>query len=65
MQEQYHFWLKLSQAYQTSITAWEVRTAAERCSFVTNAEELMKDKFLFGLNESFRHGKIFFIEMAS
>ena len=67
MQDRYHFWVKLSQANQTSITAWEsmVRTATERCSLVTNAEELMKDRFLFGLHESFRHGKIFSIEMAS
>ena len=55
MQDRYHFWVKMSQANQTSITAWEttVRTAAGRCSFGTNADEFMRDKFLFGLNESF------------
>ncbi len=37
------------------ITTWEimVRTAAGRCSFGTQADEFMRDKFLFGLNESF------------
>ena len=30
-----------------------VRTAAGRCSFGTQADEFMRDKFLFGLNESF------------
>ena len=55
MQERYHFWVKKSQADQTSITAWEttVRTAAGRCSFGVNADEFMRDKFLFGLNDSF------------
>ena len=45
----------MSQAGQTSITAWEitVRTAAGRCLFGTNAEEFMRNKFLFGLNEFF------------
>ena len=55
MQDRYHFWSKMSQATQTSISAWEttVRTAAGRCSFGVNADEFMRDKFLFGLNESF------------
>ena len=61
MQDRYHFWAKMSQADQTSISAWEtaVRTAAGRCSFGANADEFMRDKFLFGLNESlsrFREG---------
>ena len=45
----------MSQAQQTSISEWEtaVRTAAGRCSFGVNADEFMRDKFLFGLNESF------------
>ena len=45
----------MSQAQQTSISAWEtaVRTAAGRCSFGVNGDEFMRDKFLFGLNESF------------
>ena len=30
-----------------------LRTAAGRCSFGENADEFMRDKFLFGLNESF------------
>ena len=55
MQDRYHFWSKMSQATQTSISAWETtaRTAAGRCSFGVNADEFMRDKFLFGLNESF------------
>lgn len=55
MQDRYHFWAKMSQAPKTSISAWEtaVRTAAGRCSFGVNADEFMRDKFLFGLNESF------------
>ena len=46
----------MSQAHQTSISEWETaaRTAAGRCSFGVNADEFMSDKFLFGLNESFR-----------
>lgn len=45
----------MAQADQTSISAWEtaVRTAAGRCSFGSNADEFMRDKFLFGLNKSF------------
>ena len=45
----------MAQAQQTSISEWEtaVRTAAGRCSFGVNADEFMRDKFLFGLNESF------------
>ena len=55
MQDRCNFWVKMSQAGQTSITAWETtaRTAAGRCLFGTNAEEFMRDKFLFGLNEFF------------
>jgi len=55
MQDRCNFWVKMSQAGQTSITAWEttVRTAAGRCLLGTNAEEFMRDKFLFGLNEFF------------
>ena len=55
MQDRYHFWVQMAQADQTSISAWEtaVRTAAGRCSFRLNADEFMRDKFLFGLNESF------------
>ena len=55
MQDRYYFWAKMSQPDQTSITAWEttVRTAAGRCSFGQNADEFMRDKFLFGLNDSF------------
>ena len=55
MQDRYIFRVKMLQAGQTSITAGEttVRTDAERCSFGTNADEFMRDKFLFGLNESF------------
>ena len=55
MQDRYHLWAKMSQADQTSNSAWEtaVRTAAGRCSFGNNADEFMRDKFLFGLNESF------------
>jgi len=55
MQDRYHFWAKMSQADQTSISAWEtaVRTAVGRCSFGGNAVEFIRDKFLFGLNESF------------
>ena len=54
MQDRYYFWAKMSQPDQTSITAWEttVRTAAGRCSFGQNADEFMRDKFLFGLNDS-------------
>ena len=45
----------MAQADQTSISAWEtaVRTAVGRCSFSLNADKFMRDKFLFGLNESF------------
>ena len=45
----------MSQAGQTSITAWEItaRTVAGRCLFGINVEEFMRDKFLFGLNEFF------------
>ena len=48
MQDRYHFWSKMSQATQTSISAWEttVRTAAGRCSFGVNADEFMRDKFV-------------------
>ncbi|KAL9983052.1 hypothetical protein ACROYT_G005176 [Oculina patagonica] len=55
MQDRYHFWTKMSQAQQTSISEWEtaVRTAAGRCSFGAHADQFMRDKFLFGLNESF------------
>ena len=55
MQDRYHFWVQMARADQTSISAWEaaVRTAAGRCSFRSNADEFMRDKFLFGLNESF------------
>lgn len=55
MHDCYHFWAKMSQAYQTSISALEtaVRTAAGRCSVGVNTGEFMRDKFLFGLNESF------------
>lgn len=55
MQDRYHFWAKMSQAHQTSISEWKtaVRTAEGRCSFGVNADELMRDKFLLGLNESF------------
>ena len=55
MQDRCNFWVKMSQADQNSITAWEttVRTAAGRCLFGTNEEEFMRDKFLFGLNEFF------------
>lgn len=55
MQDRYHFWVQMAQADQTSISAWEtaIHTAAGRCSFGPNADELMRDKFLFGLNESF------------
>ncbi|CAH3108015.1 unnamed protein product [Pocillopora meandrina] len=55
MQDRYHFWVQMAQADQTSISAWEtaIHTAAGRCSFDPNADELMRDKFLFGLNESF------------
>ena len=55
MQDRCNFWVKMSQAGQTSITAWETtaRTATGRCLFGTNAEEFMRDKFLFGLNEFF------------
>lgn len=55
MQDRYHFWVQMAQADQTSISTWEtaVRTTAGRCSFGSNADEFMRDKFLFGLNESF------------
>ena len=55
MQDRYHFWVQMTQADQTSISSWEtaVRTAAGRCSFGPNADQFMRDKFLFGLNESF------------
>ena len=55
MQDRYHFWVQMAQADQTSISAWEtaVCTAAGRCSFRPNSDEFMRDKFLFGLNESF------------
>ncbi|KAK2560788.1 hypothetical protein P5673_016590 [Acropora cervicornis] len=55
MQDRYHFWVQMAQADQTSISAWEtaVSTAAGRCSFRSNAHEFIRDKFLFGLNESF------------
>ena len=55
MQDRYYFWVQLTQADQTSISAWEtaVRTAAGHCSFGPNADEFMRDKFLFGLNDSF------------
>ncbi|RMX60654.1 hypothetical protein pdam_00021136 [Pocillopora damicornis] len=55
MQDRYHFWVQMAQADQTSISAWEtaVRTAAGRCSFGPNADEFVRDKFLFGFNESF------------
>ena len=55
MQDRYHFWVQMAQADQTSISAWEtaVRTAAGRCSFGSNADEFIRDEFLFGLNESF------------
>ena len=55
MQDRYHFWVQMAQADQTSISTWEtaVRTAAGRCPFGPNADEFMRDKFLFGLNESF------------
>ena len=55
MQDRYYFWVQMAQADQTSISAWEtaVRTAAGRCSFGPNADEFMRDKFLFGLNDSF------------
>ena len=46
----------MTQADQKSISAWEtcaVRTAGARCFFGVNADEFMRDKFLFGLNESF------------
>ena len=55
MQDRYHFWVQMAKADQTSISAWEtaVRTSAGRCSFGPNAVKFMRDKFLFGLNESF------------
>ena len=55
MQERYHFWVQMAQADQTSISAWEtaVRTAADRCSFGPNADEFMRDQFLFVISESF------------
>ena len=55
MRDRNHFWVQMAQADQTSISAWEtaVHTAAGRCSFSPNADEFMRDKFLFGLNESF------------
>ena len=55
MQDRYHFWAKMSQADRTSISTCEtaVRTAAGRSSFDANAGEFIRDKFLFGLNESF------------
>lgn len=55
MQDCYHFWAKMSKAYQTSISALETagRTTAGRCSVGVNTGEFMRDKFLFGLNESF------------
>ena len=45
----------MSKADQTSISTLEtaVSTAAGRLSFGTNAEEFIRSKFLFGLNESF------------
>ena len=57
MQDHYYFWAKMTQADQTSISAWEtlVRTAGTHCSFAINADEFMWGKFLFGLNESFSH----------
>ena len=57
MQDRYHSWAKMSQADQTYISAWKtaVCTATGRCSFGNNADEFMRDKFLFGLNESFSH----------
>ena len=47
--------MMLTQADQTSISTWEttVRTAGSLCSFGTNADEFMRDEFLFGLNDSF------------
>ena len=68
MQDRCNFWVKMSQADQTSITAWEttVRTAAGRCLFGTNKEEFMRDKFFSVLTNSSRvFGNIFSIEMAS
>ena len=46
MQDRYHFWVQMAQADQTSISALE-------CSFGSNADEFMRDKFLFGVIESF------------
>ena len=55
MQDRYYFWVQMAQADQASISAWEtaVRTAAGRCSVGPNADEFIRDKFLFGLNDSF------------
>ena len=55
MQDRYYFWVQMAQADQTSISAWEtaLRIAAGHCSFSPNADEFMRDKFLFGLNDSF------------
>ena len=55
MQDRYYFWVQLAQAHQTSISAWEtaVGTAAGHCSLGPNADKFMRDKFLFGLNDSF------------
>ena len=54
MQDRYYFWAKMSQADRTSIPTCEtaVRTAAGRSSFDANAGEFIRDKFVFGLNES-------------
>lgn len=56
MQDRCHFWVQnLEQADHTSISPWEavVLTAAGPSSFGPNADEFMRDTFLFGLNESF------------
>ena len=43
----------MSQADQTSTSETAVSTAVGRLSFGINAEEFIRGKFLFGLNESF------------
>ena len=55
MRDQYYFQTKMSQPDISSISQWETafRTASAGCSIGVNADEVRRDKFLFGLNDSF------------
>ncbi|CAB3986547.1 Hypothetical predicted protein [Paramuricea clavata] len=59
MQGRYHFWVKMTQPPTTQVAMWETMvrcTEAGRCSFeLAQADEFMRDKFPFSLNESFSH----------